>query len=93
MLAFRKESDGWLACWLEKIDSIKNACNSFVPATLLRPSVNMIAKDGSLANALTVILRRKVLVFCFLFVVEINGEEDCFALSNLIESISKASQG
>jgi hypothetical protein len=53
----------------------------------------MIAKDGSLANALTVILRRKVLVFCFLFVVEINGEEDCFALSNLIESISKASQG
>ena len=53
----------------------------------------MIAKDGSLAIAFTVILRRKVLVFCFRLVVEFKSEEDCFALSNLIESTSKASQG
>ncbi len=53
----------------------------------------MITRYGSLANAITVNLRRKVLVFRFRFVVEIKGEEDYFALWDLIESISKASQG
>lgn len=64
-----------------------------VLAVLLRSSVNMIARYGSLANTFTVNLLRKVLVFCFRLVVEFKREEDCFALSNPIESISKASQG
>jgi hypothetical protein len=53
----------------------------------------MIARCGSLAITFTVNLRGKVSVFRFRLVVEIKGEVEYFVLWDLIESISKASQG
>ncbi len=90
MLAFRADSDGWLACWLEKLDSIKAPYKLFC-TTLIETECQYDSEMRLSGNYVYGEFARKRLGFPS--VVEIKHAGDCFALWNLSESKSGASQG